>query len=288
MKKPFRNTDDWVWTNKAYLQWEQKPGTLWICGKPGSGKSTIARMITDSIAPHLDAWISPIERSEPTETPSVITAIFFYSARLGERATRHDYMLRSILFQILRQHLYVYKEFRSLLDTRLETGRTTWGMVELRRMIELIVTSSAASGRRLCLVLDGFDGSDSLSVSRSMLSEPQASSFIDWLVSLARPFSANSWLRLIVLSRPADNISPTLKQFPTIVVKDHNGEAIAQVAKEGLGRIESSIHDWIRRDSKPSTEARNSPSDSGPDIEGTLQFLRGAILEKLTEPSNKS
>lgn len=272
VEKPFQDTDDWVWTNPAFLKWTRTPGTLWIKGKPGSGKSTIARMITDRMQ---EAFPAPETQSASTPRP-VALGTFFYSSRMGTTAIRHELMLRSVLYQVLGQHSSLYKHFRPTFRSSLADD-IPWDLPRLQHVFALMAKDCTPSAPRLCFVLDGFDESENTT---SESTGVRMREFLKWLVDLSRQWSQRSGLRIIILSRPENGISGALRSIPSITVEDHNQQAIETLVDDFLRKIAASIHEWVSSDRGGSLQDKAKKTKIENDINDTLEYLRDQILTK--------
>ena len=87
----------WLLSNTQFLKWStESSGVLWIYGKPGSGKSVLAR----SICQHLAQNISQTgEAGNEAAKRRLMNCDWFFSARDG--LTSHHLMLRDMLRQML-------------------------------------------------------------------------------------------------------------------------------------------------------------------------------------------
>jgi hypothetical protein len=93
-------TNEWVWSHPEYKSWSAASrGVLWIVGKPGSGKSVIARTLQKTV---VSSW-GKRDPGRSTSSQTSIAAGWFYSTRLGDVGTSHISLLRSIIYQLLSQ-----------------------------------------------------------------------------------------------------------------------------------------------------------------------------------------
>ncbi|KAF2790698.1 hypothetical protein K505DRAFT_76529 [Melanomma pulvis-pyrius CBS 109.77] len=242
VETPFGDTDEWIWTDPAFVTWRERSGILWIKGKPGCGKSTIARMITDRLARPKERQSTINPAIADPDPDSTIAVNFFYSARMGERATRHYYMLRSILYQMLRQDYSLYVHFKCTYRRILGDG-TTWMLEDLMYVFETIIADCSSERPSLCCVLDGFDESDEIECPQpgSQKSKKTQTSMLSWLADLALKQTHGSWLKILVLSRPTTSISRALGAIASITVEEHNLPAIIKLIEDGLSKIKQSV-----------------------------------------------
>ena len=140
----------WIWAHDEYRNWSTPDASrlLHIEGKPGSGKSTIARYFGDHF----------LEREEALK--SAIVAKFFYSDREGEPQRSHYNMLRSILYDILDQdEAFFYHHFQTEYRLQRRRGlRVNWEYVKLESVLKSLQDHSPA--RRLYLIIDAVDESE--------------------------------------------------------------------------------------------------------------------------------
>lgn len=87
---------DWLFRHASYRSWicSDQDNLLWITGKPGSGKSTLVKLLSDSIR-HEDA----IYLEEPAIAASVIFDFRYVLER--ENGGAKGQILRALLYQIL-------------------------------------------------------------------------------------------------------------------------------------------------------------------------------------------
>ena len=105
--QPFEGTYDWIFktvkmddmVSDNFLQWlgeEENNRVYWICGKPGSGKSTLMRQLADHIILHADkgSWIEGVQ---------LLTAshFFWYAGTIIERSL--EGLLRTLTHSLFQQ-----------------------------------------------------------------------------------------------------------------------------------------------------------------------------------------
>jgi energy-coupling factor transporter ATP-binding protein EcfA2 len=314
---PLKNTNEWIWNHPAFGAWGKAGGVLWITGKPGSGKSTIARMITERLVP------SPEPNADACDVPGAsrslpsVVASFFYSSRLGATAMGHDYMLRSILYQVLTQNQALYRHFQSTYRKLIQEqyGLSTWHfrnsgqddrdqinealnllqhkdlpvswtIEALENVFENIAEEIEANQTKIYCILDGFDESDEGSVSVSWQNESMSvrRRTLYWLTELSLRKVAVDWLRVIVLSRPTADIKFAQAGFNNIIVEEHNGPAIEKIVNYRLTSISRTMRKWESVHSGQNLD-RSSPNlESWEDYPGptltTLRSIRAQILKR--------
>ncbi|KAI0894015.1 hypothetical protein F4806DRAFT_128040 [Annulohypoxylon nitens] len=152
------------WVFKDVLDAQDKPSTgsvirwlkygdgiFWISGKPGSGKSTLMKFITDhdETLPALKAWSYP--------QPVVTAGHFFWSAGSWMQKSKQG-LLQTLLFDIFRQQpdlIEVSCPERWLKSDKQLHGEP-WRITELTKAIDRIVQCNNLSVR-FCFFIDGLD-----------------------------------------------------------------------------------------------------------------------------------
>jgi hypothetical protein len=142
---------EWLWKHKQYEKWSASgvSRTLYIQGKPGSGKSTLTKYFKDNL----------LER-EPNANSAII-ADFFYSDREGGRQTSHHNMLQSILYDILDQDESFFYHFQSKYRNHRKSSQgllVKWTYDSLKDVLSSLRDHQQTE--RLYLVIDAVDESD--------------------------------------------------------------------------------------------------------------------------------
>ena len=140
---------EWLRTHRDFIAWYSAKGSdlLLIEGKPGSGKSTLMKYFQRSL---LDQGTR--ERQ--------IVASFYYSYREGEEQTNHSNMLRSVLYDILKQNEEFFFHFQSYYREASQGGEhPEWCYESLKRIL-LSLTKNHPLSERLYLIVDAMDESD--------------------------------------------------------------------------------------------------------------------------------
>lgn len=148
--KLHKDSFKWIWGHGEYTSWSRKGASrlLYIEGNPGSGKSTLTKYFSD----HL------LEREEAAKSATV--ARFFYSNRDGELQKNHSNMLRSILYDILRQEeSFFYPHFQTAYRGQRRRGvRADWEYNSLKTVLESLRDHSSA--KPVYLIIDAVDESE--------------------------------------------------------------------------------------------------------------------------------
>ena len=291
-------------------------GVLWIKGKPGSGKSTVARLISDRLAACSDSADVLTAESTTDRDKAVVVAGFFYSARLGLTAMGHHYMLRSVLYQLVTQNHLLYRHYQSTyrrlvqeqfgtLTWRFQNSkqddryhdalrgleqdsrvRVSWFLEDLEAVFEKISTDESADRGKIFCILDGFDESVEGTVDVKWRDEYMSvrRRTLLWLTKLAVREDAQPWLKVMVLSRPTTDIRHALAGFHSITVEEFNQPAIEKIVDSGLTSISSSMRKWASLDSGRTFDM-SSFSDWRQSPEPTLTTLR-SIRERILKRAN--
>ncbi|KAK5050052.1 hypothetical protein LTR84_004172 [Exophiala bonariae] len=140
----------------SFIQWiNSRAGEnpiYWISGKPGSGKSTLMRYISETIgAEHLHEW---------SQGQEVLQAKFFsWNPGHGEEKSFHG-ILRSLLYQLLeiKRHLIQWvvtpERWRAALASH--SRADDWGARSLRKAFDDFL-SIQLSDAKILLFIDGLD-----------------------------------------------------------------------------------------------------------------------------------
>ncbi|KAI9683040.1 MAG: hypothetical protein M1822_006233 [Bathelium mastoideum] len=317
VEQPLEGSNEWIWTNPTFVEWRDSASILWIKGKPGSGKSTIARMIADKLAAHSEPQRETNTELKSDQGQATVVAGFFYSARLGVKGMGHDWMLRSILYQVLaRDHLF-YRHYQSAYRRLVgqQYGGSFWDFAQFFRrfkggldqeapdlayykkiqislsledltgVFENIAADRSTDRAAIYCILDGFD--ESVEGAIDVLWRHEYTSMrkktLLWLTGLAARKNAVPWLKIIVLSRPTTDITLALSGFHSITVEEHNQAAIERITDSYLTSIGKTMHKWQRLDS------RHVPDRSGSDFQSwqhnpepildTLRSIRERVLK---------
>lgn len=135
-------------------QWlEQENGIYWVRGKPGSGKSTLMKYLSNHTTTKklLQTWASPKRSFQASH--------FFWCA--GSKLQRSmKGLLQSLLYEVLRQCpeliCHVYPDLDGM---HYQSDYEPWSFAELQEAVQLLRQQQDASVR-FCFFIDGLDEYD--------------------------------------------------------------------------------------------------------------------------------
>ncbi|KAJ8126223.1 hypothetical protein O1611_g7414 [Lasiodiplodia mahajangana] len=211
-------TTSWIWSHPVYQAFStHDAGILWIRGKPGSGKSVLARSIQKKIRESL------ITEADCT-TPPLIGDWFYHRRRGGY--FRHESFIRSIIYHFLQQDSNFFRKFLQdpyrQMDPQQE--KVTWTY----ELLVSILKKVCAASTPMLIVVDAIDEAENVEVLRlikSIVSE-----------------TPHSKSRFILLSRPTIPVEREIEGEPTIIVENENQKDIERIIEIGLALLQNSIH----------------------------------------------
>ncbi|TGO32435.1 hypothetical protein BHYA_0318g00100 [Botrytis hyacinthi] len=163
---PYQNSFQWIfrdptvhqkpWSN--FATWLSKSsGIYWMQGKPASGKSTLMRYIYE----HLQTTI--LLKKWAGSSKIIISAFYFWISGT-ERQRSHIGLLRTLLYDLLRQHQDLileifHEEWVRMCDLEthdLEFQIDEWSLGRLQQAFKSLVGMSGPS-LKVCVFVDGLD-----------------------------------------------------------------------------------------------------------------------------------
>ncbi len=181
-----------------FVNWlDSQTGIFWIQGKPGSGKSTLMKFISEHVDTqnHLRLWASG---------RTLVPGNFFWHAGSPLQKSREG-LLRSILFEILRRcpdlvpRVY---ELRSGPEGNFEDDDWSWTADDLLQVCCDVLQS--AKGHRFCFFIDGLDEyEEGRMTSRD-------------LINIVESLGRSSNVKLCVSSRPWSAFADAFGQSPDL------------------------------------------------------------------------
>lgn len=145
----------------SFTSWlrSSDPCPFWICGKAGSGKSTLMKRLfqQSEFREEMRKWAGA--------SPVAFASFYFFNRGSSLLQKSQEGMIRAILHQIISQHHGLASLIEDLVPV-ISTGRqqqgsarkTDWDWGSLKKAIHLIKDQALESQNiRLCLFLDGLD-----------------------------------------------------------------------------------------------------------------------------------
>lgn len=229
-----KNTDDCHWLLRrstitcetisivamGFASWLENAGTIyWICGKLGSGKSTLMANLVRSqnIINALNRWSQ--------QRRLCVVRFFFWRAGSSLQNTKLG-LLRSLLYQICEFDVDLVDRSVQRYTTR--KGRQThWTASLLERVILDVITS--ASETCFCVFIDGLDECcESVNLGQDVQGE---------LYDLCRQWSSLGNLKICASSRPEATIRTRFRLHPHLHLEEHNYAAIEGYVQDRLSKF---------------------------------------------------
>jgi hypothetical protein len=162
VKTAHANTFKWIFDGSSkkqqFARWLRcSSGIFWICGKAGSGKSTLMKFLADNdrLRSSLDGWAGGLQL--------LIASHFFWNAGTTMQKSQEG-LLRTLLFQILVHSpdlistICPNRWMTESADVTL-SSLEPWSLPELSQALEAIASLDHLPVR-LCLLIDGLDEYD--------------------------------------------------------------------------------------------------------------------------------
>jgi hypothetical protein len=234
-------SNEWIWSYGPYVEWTRElSGILWIQGKPGSGKSVLAKTISSRL----------------TRTSGIhpwIIAHWFYNARGGQSNMSHTSMLRAILYQILDQDRRLFRYYQDAYRD------PEWFYKRLASIFSAIAKGGPDVPQIMC-VIDAMDESSDEPVAEETdpLNSPKTLEKILELLENSINIPGSS-VKLLILSRPKRSIEKYLKYYHKVVLEYANIRDIEIIVDAGLKSLRRAIAVFDSSDE----EGRSNPRGRG-------------------------
>ena len=205
------DTNHWIWGHEAFCELQSGiSGALAIVGKPGSGKSVLAKTIWNELV---------LQDNQQAQDKTLISS-WFYCRRKGEAFVAYSSLLKSILQEILAQRQFLFGYYKSVYRRRRisNLGRA-WHESELEEVLRIL----AESQTKLFLVLDGLDEAEddkSLNIIQSIIEKSE------------------SRMKVVGLSRPMDRLNRLFWTARQIVLQDENASDLRQIVAHGIKMLQ--------------------------------------------------
>ncbi|KAI2621905.1 hypothetical protein GGS26DRAFT_568444 [Hypomontagnella submonticulosa] len=207
-------TDDIVheiFPKSKFADWLQSDQPIfWISGKPGSGKSTLTKYLTQS---------SQTVEFLQTQRPSV-QILRFYFYELGNNQLQRQLLgcLRTLLHQILEDDLDILERLLQVLPgIGRKMSEHDWSLKEL---FNSLVTCLRGRTTASCLFLDGLD-------------EIQVYERVE-VVELVKSLGSIPNVKICTTSRPENIFTQHLESYPCLRVQEITNLALYSYAEKGL------------------------------------------------------
>ncbi|KIV87767.1 hypothetical protein PV11_03289 [Exophiala sideris] len=224
--EPNPHTCEWIFLDRHYQSWgtfgghRESQNLLWIKGKPGSGKSTLMKQITQ-------------EREQRSLTNGTFCLSFFFNARGAqlERSTLGLY--RALLFQLLQKSKATMAQFlpRFLEKEEQHPGeKVTWQMTEISDFFHAAISESTL--RPLWIFIDALDECEEYEVRKVVH---------DFEKSSAAAVLNGAKMKICLSSRHYPHISLRIISGQEIHVERHNASDIRRYVSQELILDESDL-----------------------------------------------
>jgi hypothetical protein len=221
IQQPESHTFEWIFTEKifkengtGFSEWLSGDDTLlWIKGKPAAGKSTLLKYVCEH-----ETTQNVLKSRWNVNTATA--SFFFYDQASSRQWRSFDGLLRSLLYQLLREVPHLFGCIANVYQDACSMGSISWKRPELEKAFIAIGKQEEVRGC-ICLFIDALDEypGDCKEVVRNM------ERLLGW-------FTLGAYkLKICVSSRP-------LNEFETMLPLKFPG--IAQIA----------IHEWTLADIK--------------------------------------
>ncbi|KAK0638541.1 hypothetical protein B0T16DRAFT_359484 [Cercophora newfieldiana] len=200
----------------SFIHWARTPTNqlFWICGKPGSGKSTLMKLLaTDSRM--LELLGSSVTKDSGFGT--VVLSHFLWSAGHAMEAKLKG-LLCSLLHQILSELDSSRNLFLRYPELRNKDYSSDWSEKELQSALSFLVSCSP---RPVCMFIDGLDEVD-----------PSDGQFR--ILELLNTLQSSPHVKICVASRPEPILYAHLSKFPMFKIQDLTADDIHEFAAGSL------------------------------------------------------
>jgi hypothetical protein len=196
-------------------------GVYWICGKAGSGKSTLMKHIFDDAQTrqYLVAWANNSRSSSesPRTEPLCLASFFFWNSGSAEQKSQIG-LLRGLLHQILlsipalipiafpAQYATEYSKLVGHKSTELEGASMRW-LTSLRQLMAALkgIIKQNSILFKLCLLIDGLDEFDGV---------------YEEMITLFKELAQSPKVKICLSSRPWQVFKENFHECPKLQLQD--------------------------------------------------------------------
>jgi len=229
-------TIDWIWLHPSYVEWNNATSAiLWIQGKPGSGKSVLAK----SIVERTTSTLSNSRTVQLHACEKTFVCDWYYSSRGGKELMAHRSLMRSLLYQLLQHRPPAFKFFKSRYRL-VEPCSEQWATID---NLEEILSDAAKSGIQATCVIDAMDESQD-----GTEPDQRRQKLLQHFSALVTDVSSSRF-KFIILSRPYPDIEKHFSyhrldydNLHIITLERENGPAIAKVVELGILDLQRAMH----------------------------------------------
>ncbi|RSM10903.1 hypothetical protein CDV31_007031 [Fusarium ambrosium] len=205
----------------CFTTWLQSEGPpiYWICGKPGSGKSTLMKFIASDESPTRDS----LKQWRPNVR--ILSHYFWLAGSPMQNNIKG--LLCSLVYQVLSQDM---SSALTLLESKPgiahKSSITDWDPTELRR---ILISLTRQPGKAFCIFIDGLD---------ELSPEESPRDLIDMIGDIQSP-----QVKFCLASRPEPAMKLYLGHYPTLPMHAFIRDDIRNYAHGILSRAMSHRHD---------------------------------------------
>lgn len=208
--EPHSDTLQWVWDNqKEFKTWlHHGHGVFWLHGKPGSGKSTLMKYLSQSL------------QSNSKQVGEWTVFVHFYFNNQGSDLEKSmEGMLRSSLLQILQQAPSLFVQIQHVYR-RLVREDLKWSLAALQQLFRSVFDASGHE-QKFWLSIDALDEC-----------EGALREHVAFLQNIAAKHQSTLWM--CISSRPLPALVAQLGSHPNLAVHDNTMTDISRFVEDKL------------------------------------------------------